>query len=127
MLIPLKTSPFHLNQLGRGEIKALQIFTDRNRKWWITFAVRLPEQPELDTRPPIAVLGIDLGIEKAACSSIVTPEKVRETKFFVQVDKVSILKKYDRLVSELQHELNTRKNTGIHYDGVAKKLRTLKG
>ncbi len=83
--------------------------------------------PKVETGLPVAVLGIDLGIEKAACTSLVTPEKVRETRFFVQEDKVNILRKYDRLVSELQHELNTKKNTGISYDGVAQKLRTLKG
>ncbi|MHA2356499.1 MAG: zinc ribbon domain-containing protein, partial [Candidatus Thorarchaeota archaeon] len=105
----------------------LQIFTDRNRKWWITFAVRMPEQPEPDASLPVAVLGIDLGIEKAACTSLVTPKKVRETKFFVQEDKVTNLKKYDRLVAELQHELGTRKDKGVLYDGVAKKLRTLRG
>ncbi|MHA2142957.1 MAG: hypothetical protein ACXADD_15845, partial [Candidatus Thorarchaeota archaeon] len=60
LMIPLKTSPFHLNQLEKGEVKALQIFTDRNRKWWITFAVRMPEQPEPDASLPVAVLGIDL-------------------------------------------------------------------
>jgi transposase len=127
LMIPLKTSPFHLNQLGKGEVKALQIFTDRNRKWWITFAVRMPAPPELDTKLPVAVLGIDLGIEKAACASLVTPEKVRETRFFVQEEKVANLKKYDRLVAQLQHELGTRKDKGVPYDGVAKKLRTLRG
>ena len=127
LLIPLKISPFHLSQLRKGEIKALQIITDRNRKWWILFAVRLPEVSVNATGLPVAVLGIDLGIEKAACTSLVSPEKVRETRFFIQEDKVANLKKYDRLVSELQHELNTRKNTGISYNGFAKRLRALKG
>ncbi len=127
LMIPLKISPFHLSQLKKGEIKALQIITDRNRKWWILFAVRLPEFSVNVTGRPVAVLGIDLGIEKAACTSLVTPEKVRETRFFIQEDKVINLKKYDRLVSELQYELNTRKNTCISYNGFAKRLRTLRG
>jgi hypothetical protein len=32
LLIPLKMSPFHLNQMRSGDVKALQIFTDRYRK-----------------------------------------------------------------------------------------------
>ena len=126
LLIPLKISPFHIQQLQSGDVKAIQVFTDRNRKWWITFAVRVNKETEIDSDLPVAVLGIDLGIEKAACTSLIIPEKVRETRFFVQKDKITILKKYDRLVSELQHEYWIRKNKGIPYDGVAKKLRRLK-
>lgn len=82
-------SPFHLNQIARGEVKALQIFTDRHGKWWVTLAVRV-EVPELEGEGlPSAVLGIDLGIKKAACTALVTPEKVRETKYFVQTEKVT--------------------------------------
>ncbi|MHA1289517.1 MAG: hypothetical protein ACTSW8_00695 [Candidatus Thorarchaeota archaeon] len=40
MNIPLKISPFHLNQIRRGEVKAIQSFTARGRKWWVTIAVR---------------------------------------------------------------------------------------
>jgi transposase len=127
-LIPLKFSPFHLTQLGRGEVQALQIFTDRYRKWWTTFAVRLPQQPTTSApNLPVAVLGIDLGIKKAACISLVTPEKVRETRFFVQREKKANIEKYDMLVARLQYELNTRKNSGIAYDGIASRLREIRG
>lgn len=79
LLILLKTSPYHLNQLSRGDVKAMQVFTDNSGKWWVTIAVRVatPEQPK--TSLPYAVLGIDLGIAQAACTTLVTPEKVRET------------------------------------------------
>lgn len=128
LLIPLKTSPFHLTQLGRGEVQALQIFTDRYRKWWITFAVRLPQESITTTNGlPVAVLGFDLGIKKAACASLVTSEKVRETRFFIQKEKRENIEKYDRLVAELQHELNIRRNSGVAYDGIASRLRENRG
>jgi transposase len=125
--LPLKMSPFHLKQLQRGEIKALQIFTDSERKWWATFAIRVPESsPSPNQDLPVAVLGIDLGIAKAACSSLVTPEKVRETRYFVQKDKIESIKKYDELVAKLQYEMTSRRNHGKNYDKVSKKLRTLR-
>jgi len=126
LLLPLKMSPFHLNQIDRGEVKALQIFTDRNGKWWVTFAVRV-DTPELPTdNLPLAVLGMDLGIEKAACMTLVTPEKVRETRYFVQRDKVKVIKKYDRQVADLQHEMASRRNSGLRYHKVAERLKRLR-
>jgi len=127
LLIPLKMSPFHLNQIARGEVKALQIFTDWSNKWWVSFAMRVdvPEVTENDLPP--AVLGIDLGIEKAACTTLVTPTKVLETSYFVQKDKRDILRKYDMLVTRLQHEMHTRQNIGVNSDKIAIKLRRLKG
>jgi IS605 OrfB family transposase len=125
LLIPLKISPFHTNQFRRGEIKAIQIFTDRFRKWWVVFAVRV-DTPESATRLPVAVLGIDLGIEKAACTSLVTPSKVSETRFFKQKEKIKSIKKYDRLVAELQREIDTRRNNTVSIDNALLKLRNLK-
>jgi transposase len=126
LLIPLKTSPFHINQLRRGDVRALKIFKDRKEKWWVAFAVRVdvPEPPT--SLLPFAVIGIDLGIMKAACATLVTPEKVRETRYFVQKDKVRIIRNLDRLVADLQREMQFRKNNGRTYDKVAEKLRKLR-
>jgi len=123
LLIPLKMSPFHLNQIGRGEIKAVQIFTDREGKWWTTLAVRVIPEDSLETKLPVAILGIDLGIKKAACSTLLTPEKTRETRYFLQKDKVKVIMKYDEIVASLQREMHTRCNGGLSSDKVSKKLR----
>jgi len=126
LLLPLKVSPFHENQLNRGAVKAAQIFTDRSGKWWVTVAVRLNGLVSPDISLPPAVLGIDLGIDKAACSTLVTPEKVRETKFFKQEDKVDLLRKYDEQVASLQREMHTRQNNGERYDNLARKLKSIR-
>ena len=126
LLIPLKTSPFHLAQFQRGAVKALQIFTDRMRKWWVTFAVRVDVNESSSTDLPPAVLGIDLGIKKAVCSTLVTPEKVRETLFFAQKDKVGQIKRYDDLVAKLQNEKAIRQNNGMSHDMLAGRLRELR-
>jgi len=125
LVIPLKVSPFHLNQFSRGEIKALQIFTDDSRKWWVTFAVSI-DVPQVSESLPPAVIGIDLGIEKAACVSLLTPERVRETRFFKQDEKIQQIKTLDKQVSNLQRELDLRKNRDVRYDHVTSKLRGLR-
>ncbi|MHA1769717.1 MAG: zinc ribbon domain-containing protein [Candidatus Thorarchaeota archaeon] len=125
--LPLKMSPFHLNQIRRGDVKAVQIFTDRFRKWWVTIAVRVVTDEDVhEDELPVAILGIDLGIKKAACSTLLTPEKTRETRYFIQRDKVRVIKKYDRLVADLQSEMHARKNNGLVHDGVVERLRQLR-
>ena len=124
--IPLKISPFHLAQIRKGAVKAVQLFTDRKRKWWVTIAVRIVINDSQNSNLSVAILGIDLGIEKAACSTILTPEKTRETKYFVQRDKVSVIRQYDRHVAVLLREMHTRRNNGQPYDGVVKKLRQMR-
>ncbi|MHA1423917.1 MAG: zinc ribbon domain-containing protein [Candidatus Thorarchaeota archaeon] len=124
--VPLKMSPFHLNQLEKGEMKAIQIFTDCDGKWWVTVAVRVAIEDLPEDNLPLAILGIDLGIEKAVCSTLLTPEKTRETRYFVQREKVKTIKKYDRLVADLQKEMHTRKNNFRVSDNVAEHLRTMR-
>ncbi|MCK4278991.1 MAG: transposase [Candidatus Thorarchaeota archaeon] len=126
LTFPLRISPFHLNQFKRGEVKALQIFTDDSKKWWVTFAVRVdtPEHP--DEFLPCAVLGIDLGIKKAACTTLVTPTKVRETCYFKQKDKQDALQKLDQRISDLQSKADNRFNRGQRADMVLVKTRALK-
>jgi transposase len=126
LMIPLKISPFHINQFRRGEVKALQIFVDRFQKWWVSFAVRIDIPETLSVKHPPAVLGIDLGIEKAACTAIVTPKKVREVRFFSQKSKIESIRNYDSLVAGLQREVDTRRNRNQGFGEVLSKLRKLR-
>ncbi len=126
LYVPLKMSPFHLNQIRKGEVKALQIFTDRKRKWWVTIAVRVTIDNSSKQKLPVAILGIDLGFEKAACSTLLTPEKTRETRYFVQREKVKVIRKCDRLVTDLQREMYTRRNNGLPSDRIAERLRRMR-
>ncbi|TET11615.1 MAG: hypothetical protein E3J86_02555 [Candidatus Thorarchaeota archaeon] len=126
LIIPLKMSPYHLNQMRKGETKAVKLYVDRSRKWWVTFAVRITTFQVQNENLPVAILGIDLGIEKAACSTILTPEKTRETRYFVQREKVKLIKKYDGLVSDLQREMNTRRNNNLSFDRIAERLRRMR-
>ncbi len=124
--IPLKVSPFHLNQIRKGEVKAVQIFTDRRKKWWVTIAVKVTIDNPPEETLPVAILGIDLGIQKAACSTLLTPEKTRETRYFVQREKVKAIKKYDGLAADIQREMHTRKNNGLPNGRIAERLRRMR-
>jgi len=122
LLIPLKVSPFHTNQFRKGEVKACQVFRDRSGKWWVTFAIRVAILDIPDSINPPAVLGIDLGIKKAVCTTLVTPLKVTETRYFKQKDKIEVIRKYDRLVADLQHKASISYNN----DGILQKLRQIR-
>ncbi len=124
--IPLKMSPFHLKQIRRGEVKAVQIFTDRFRKWWATIAIRVAIDDSQGNTLPVSILGIDLGVKKAACSTLLTPEKTSETRYFVQKQKVKVIRKYDILVADLQKEMHTRRHNGLSCDRVAESLRRIR-
>ncbi len=126
LLLPLKVAPFHENQLNRGDVKAAQIFRDRIGKWWVTVAVRLNVVGVSDTALHPAVLGIDLGIDKAACATLVTTEKIRETRFFKQEDKANLLRKYDDQVASLQRAMHTRQTNGARYDNLSRKLKSIR-
>ncbi len=125
--VPLCVVRFHREQLQRGSIQAVQIFRDRNRKWWATIAVRLtPSESQRTEHSPPAVLGIDLGIRKAACATLITEQGVSVTRYFYQREKAELIEKYDRRVASLQHEMMTRRDHGLSYDRVAEKLRKIR-
>lgn len=127
LLIPLKVSPFHLNQLARGEAKALQVFRDFANKWWISVAIRLPSSEDCcDSSLQFAVLGIDLGIKKAVCTTLLTEKRISETRYFSQPDKIRRLERLDELVSSLQREVSIRRNGGEEPYGLLGKLKSLK-
>ncbi len=145
--VPLRIAAYHRRQLSRGSLQTAQMFRDRRGKWWVTIAVRITptggeggvvetphsleteaeseSEPAEPQRPP-AVVGIDLGIKKAACATVLTPRKVSETRYFVQREKQDLIEKYDRMVASLQHEMATRRNSGRDYSKVARRLREIR-
>ncbi len=125
LMIPLNPSSYHLNRLDEGEVTSLRILKDSQKRWWIIFSVRLGLPPvDISGKPP-AVLGIDLGIDKAVCSAVLTRERVRYIRYFTQPEKVKQIERYDEMVDSLQHEMNLRRNAGRDYDEVMQRLREL--
>jgi len=127
LLIPLSPSSYHLNRMKEGRVTALRLFKDARKRWWAVFSVR-NTVPAIDGdgRPP-AVMGIDLGIDKAVCSVVLTKQRVRYVRYFTQPEKVKRIKKYDEMVDSLQREMNNKLNNGKPADDVILRLRELSG
>ncbi len=127
LMIPLNPSSYHLNRLKEGRVTSLRFFKDSRRKWWVVFSVRVETAQKDSSHKPPAVLGIDLGINKAVCSVLLTQTRLRHVRYFTQPEKAKRIKKYDDLVSTLQREMDTHLNNGQPADGVVRKLRSLRG
>ncbi len=139
LAVPLRPSSYHLSMLRRGTVKSIQVFKDRRRKWWVLFRVRITppsstatvttdSDPATDTVParPPAVLGIDLGIRKAACSVLLTPDGLRHVRFWRQEEKTRRMERYDRIFASLQRRREEKLRAGLSADGVSRRLRALK-
>ncbi|MGY5876025.1 MAG: transposase [Candidatus Thorarchaeota archaeon] len=127
LTIPLSISSFHLNQMNKGEIKTVRIFKDSKRKWWAIFTVTLSvEVVETIGKPP-AILSIDLGINKAACSVLLTQRGFKHVRYWKQEDKFRRMKVLDDRISSLQREKEYLLSSGNNADAVKAKLRELSG
>jgi IS605 OrfB family transposase len=127
LLIPLSPSSYHLNRMKEGRVTSLRLFKDARKKWWVVFSVRTTV-PAIDgDGRPAAVMGIDLGIDKAVCSVVLTKERMRYIRYFTQPEKVKRIKRYDEMVDSLQREMNKKLNNGKPADDVIVRLRELSG
>ncbi|MHA2023554.1 MAG: RNA-guided endonuclease InsQ/TnpB family protein [Candidatus Thorarchaeota archaeon] len=127
LMIPLSISSFHLNRMEEGDVKTVRIFKDSHRKWWAIFTVTLSIDTVDTIGKPPAVLSIDLGINKAACSVLLTQKGHKQVRYWIQEDKIRRMKQLDSRVASLQREkeilLSRRKNA----DRVMLILRELSG
>ncbi|MFX1561379.1 MAG: RNA-guided endonuclease InsQ/TnpB family protein [Promethearchaeota archaeon] len=127
LMIPLSISSYHLNRMQKGEVKTVRIFKDSRHKWWAIFTVTLAVA-SIDTvgKPP-AVLSIDLGIKKAACSVLLTNKGYRYIRYWKQDDKLQRLKTLDERVTSLQREKEQLISKNQNPDRVTAQLRQLSG
>jgi len=127
LMIPLSISSFHLNRMKEGDVKTARIFKDSRRKWWAIFTVTLAVERIDSTGKPPAVLSIDLGINKAACSVLLTRKGYKQIRYWKQEDKLRRMKALDKRVASLQQEKEQLIFNGENPDRVTAKLRDLSG
>ncbi|MGY5881388.1 MAG: transposase [Candidatus Thorarchaeota archaeon] len=127
LLIPLSISSFHLNRMKEGDVKTVRIFKDSRRKWWAIFTVTLAVERIDSTGKSPAVLSIDLGINKAACSVLLTRKGYRQIRYWKQEDKLQRMKALDDRVASLQRENEHLIAKGENPDEVTAQLRNLSG
>jgi len=125
LAVPLNPSSYHLSQLKRGELKSIQILKDHRRKWWVLFRVRLTPKPLAMTSRPPAVLAIDLGIKKTACSVLLTQDGIRHVRFWKQKEKEREMARYDSIIASLQEKRSALLRSGQETNGVVRRLKTL--
>ena len=122
LAVHLSPSSYHLNRLREGEVTSFRFLKDSKHKWWAIFSVRT-DTPVVDTKgKPPAVMGIDLGINRAVCSVVLTQGKVRHVRYFTNPEKSRRISRYDEMLDALQRERNTRLNDGVPADGVTRRL-----
>ncbi|MHA1958801.1 MAG: RNA-guided endonuclease InsQ/TnpB family protein [Candidatus Thorarchaeota archaeon] len=125
LTIPLSPASYHLTRLREGDLKTVRIFKDSRRKWWAIFTVTLDtKSPQSAGRPP-AVLAIDLGIKKTACSVLLTQEGYKHVRYWRYKGKSELMTTYDERISSLQEKREELLKMGIDSSGVGKKLRKL--
>ncbi|MHA1138358.1 MAG: zinc ribbon domain-containing protein [Candidatus Thorarchaeota archaeon] len=127
VMIPLSISSFHLNRMKEGDVKTVRIFKDSRRKWWAIFTVTLSVEGISTSGKPPAVLSIDLGINKAACSVLLTKKGYKQIRYWKQEDKLQRMKSLDERVASLQREKEQLITNGENPDEVTTKLRNLSG
>ncbi len=125
LMIPLSISSFHLNKMEEEATKTVRIFKGSRRKWWAIFTVTLPAKViETNGQAP-AVLSIDLGINKAACSVLLTPKGYRQVRYWKQENKLRRMNVLDDRISSLQRKKAYLIAVGKNPDGVTAQLRKL--
>ena len=127
LMIPLSISSHHLKKMKEGEVKTVRIFKDSRRKWWAIFTVTLTIDNMNTNGQPLAVLSIDLGINKAACSVLLTRVGYKQIRYWKQEDKLQRMKALDERVASLQSEREHLIITNKNPDRVTKKLKDLSG
>jgi transposase len=125
--IPLSPSSYHLTRLDEGEVKTVRLFKDSLRKWWAIFTVTIDIQTVESTEISPAVLSIDLGINKAACSVLLTQKGYKQIRYWKQEDKLRHMFSLDEQVASLQRKKESLTATGRNSNSVTARLRALSG
>ena len=101
------------------------MFKDRFRKWWAIFTVTLTVDSLDSTSKPPAVLAIDLGIKKTACTVLLTQKGYKQIRYWKQDQKRRQIQLYDQRVASLQRRKEDLLKAGMDLSGVAEKLRDM--
>ncbi|MFW9864053.1 MAG: RNA-guided endonuclease TnpB family protein [Candidatus Thorarchaeota archaeon] len=125
--IPLSPSSYHLDRVSKGKVKTVRLFKDSHRKWWAIFTVTLDIHPMKSAEHPPAVLSIDLGINKAACSVLLTQRGYKQVRYWKQDEKLRSMKHLDEQIASLQSKKEHLIAAGKNPDSVTARLRNLSG
>ncbi|MGY5852005.1 MAG: transposase [Candidatus Thorarchaeota archaeon] len=127
LAIPLSPSSYHIQKLTNGTIGTVRLFKDRSRKWWAIFTVICETPSYAFSNKNPAVLAIDLGIKKTACTTLLTQDGYKHVRYWKQEDKTRQIRILDERISSLQREKESLLLSKKNADAVTAKLRELSG
>jgi transposase len=108
------------------KVARLSIFINNHHELSLFTVTLAVESIDTAGKPP-AVLSIDLGINKAACSVLLTKKGYRHIRYWKQEDKLQRMKTLDERVASLQHEKEQLIAKGENPDRATAQLRSLSG
>jgi IS605 OrfB family transposase len=128
--LPLNPSSYHLNQLVSGNPKVVQLVKHAKGRWYAHVTIEIKIPAGLSILRPRAVVGIDLGMNKAAVAVLLTADsngvlKGRDIKFFGQEEKKRVINKLDNKIASLQRKKEHYSEQGKCTDNITAKLRKL--
>jgi len=125
--IPLNCSRYHLNQLQLGKVKTVHLVKHKDTKRWIahfSVVIDIDQTPPPDK--PVAVVGIDLGMKKAATAVLLTAArqlKGNNIQFFNQDKQRRAINKLDDTIASLQLKKARYESTSKCTKNVVRKLK----
>ncbi|MFQ5979852.1 MAG: zinc ribbon domain-containing protein [Candidatus Heimdallarchaeota archaeon] len=122
--LPLNPSAYHLTQLGRGEIKVVQLVKHWNKRWYAHLTIAIPEAVGVEEEKPLAVLGIDLGMDCPAAAVLVTASG-KQCRFFKQPHKKGSLDRLSSKKASLESTIFHRQQAGTSTKNLTKAAKNI--
>lgn len=122
--LPLKLSQYHEQKIAEGQVVSAHVYK-QNHLICISLGIRKDVLPYQSNNPK-AIVGIDLGINKAAFVSIITENSIIYRNSFHIAEKREKLEKLTRSIKTLQKARNLKENAGEENKDIIRKLKSLR-
>jgi len=130
--LPLNCAIYHLNVLKAGTPKSVQLVKQREKnRWYVHIAIELPPPNMGQMSKPLAVVALDLGMNKTVTVVLLTEDQgpcltAKNIRILEQKDKKRVINRLDNLIATLQRKRATYFNRGKTPKNVVRKLKQLR-
>ncbi|MFX0212325.1 MAG: RNA-guided endonuclease TnpB family protein, partial [Candidatus Hodarchaeota archaeon] len=128
--LPLNPAYYHLSLLKEGKAKTIQLVKQSNKRWYAHVTVEIPISRPKKKRKPVAVVSIDLGMNKAAVAVLLTADnhaglRAKDIRFFEQREKKRKINELDNQIAALQHQKAYNQQVRKKAKNITRKLKSL--
>ncbi|MFX1513804.1 MAG: RNA-guided endonuclease TnpB family protein [Promethearchaeota archaeon] len=129
--LPLNPASYHLSQLDGAKTKTVYLVKHQNKRWYAHITLDFPISVIHNETKPLAVVGVDLGLNKAAVAVLLTADntgglRAHHIRFFEQKEKKRRINELDNCINLFQRKTATYQKQGKPTDNLTRKLRTLR-